>query len=520
MKYFFYFCLFSAVFSASLLAPAYSKQDKIRIGSRDFPESVLVAEILSTSIEKFTDYKVDRKFHLGGVKVCLAAMQSNNLDIYPDYTGSLIHNVLGEHDRNQYLVNYIKMALNEKYDFSITESLGFENSFVLAVRKSFAKKYNLETLSDLASLLSSNKELAQNIRVAFKHSFLKRPDGYKMLQDIYAFDFQKLMALEYNIAYQNLKENRIDVIDAFSTDSRLKDPELTALKDDRNALIPYSSVYVYRNKLKQNFPEIMKIQKLLDESLTNEKMLELNSRIEAGEPYKQVAESFIAELEHEPGFLDLSDDASLSFWQKRLKQDLPLLAKAFLQHLRLAAVASLLASFIGIFIGIFISYRKKLAKLVLGFISVTQTIPSLALLALLIPFVGLGFYPAVIALFIYALLPVIQNTYTGITTIPYKYIELANAIALKESQILFRVKLPMALSFILAGVRTSIVICIGTATLATFVGAGGLGDLIKAGIDLNSNYMIALGAVPAALLALSVSITLTKFERRFYSRIG
>jgi osmoprotectant transport system permease protein len=141
-------------------------------------------------------------------------------------------------------------------------------------------------------------------------------------------------------------------------------------------------------------------------------------------------------------------------------------------------------------------------------------IPSLALLALLIPICGLGFKPALVALSIYALLPIVQNTYTGIISIAPEYMDLARSLALKPWTIISRVQVPMALATIIAGIRTSSVICIGAATLATFVGAGGLGDLIKAGIDLNSNYMIALGAVPAAVLALSVSYALSLVEKR------
>lgn len=489
---------------------------KIKVGSRDFPESVLIAEILSSAIERYTEHNVDRKFNLGGVKINIAAMQSNDLDIYPDYTGSLIHNILGEHDEKQYLRNYLEETLKQKYRLNVSERLGFDNSFVLATRKDFAQKYNLKTLTDLKDLINSNK---LEPKAALKHSFIKRPDGYQKLQEIYGLDFKNLRAMEYNIAQQQLLAKRIDIIDAFSTDSRLKNKDLLTLKDDRNALLAYDAIYVSRDQVINKHPELKGIFSALSQSLNNQIMLELNARIERGETYQAVATDFLKRLENNKkinlNIIKKSIKQKQSWnWIKneRLKQDLPILSRAFMQHLSISLIAALLAAFFGIILGILISYNAVLAKLVLGLAAVTQTIPSLALLALLIPIVGLGFYPALVALFIYALLPVIQNTYTGIKNIDPHYIELAQSLALREPEILTKVKIPMAMTSIIAGVKISLVICIGTATLATFVGGGGLGDLIKAGIDLNSNYMICLGAIPAALLALSANLALSKVE--------
>lgn len=483
---------------------------QIKIGSRDFPESILVAEIISSAIEKYSDYEVDRKYHLGGVKVCLSAMESKNLDIYPDYTGSLLHNVLGEHDSQAYLLNYLKDSLNTKYNFSISDSLGFDNSFVLVVHRDFANKYNLKNLSDLKELLNKKPELEKELNVAFKHSFIKRPDGYRELQRVYGFDFKKLNAMEYNIALQNLLKGKLDIIDSFSTDSRLKNSKLLVLEDDRHALIPYNAVYVARNELDQHFPELKTIIASLEASLDSSKMLELNERIEKGETYKSVAIDFLNSLELNQENLQ---NTSKRRKQTRIEQDLPLLFKALWQHIVLSFVATILACIFGLVLGILISYNKALAKIVLGINSIIQTIPSLALLALLIPLVGLGFAPAMLALFIYALLPIVQNTYSGIKNIDPEYIELGKSLALQELDILFKIKLAMAKPLIIAGIRTSAVICIGTATLATFVGGGGLGDLIKAGIDLNSNYMICLGALPAALLALFISLIFSRIEK-------
>lgn len=462
----------------------------IKIGSRDFPESVLVAEILSSAIEAKTEHQVERRFHLGGVKICLDAMNNGRLDIYPDYSGSLLHNVLGEKEASEYLDDYLRKSLQQDYGLKLTDRLGFDNNFVLVTTRELADKFKLKTISDL-------KKYQDKLRIGLKHSFFKRPDGYLQLQKAYDLDFKDIKLLEYNMALMQLKERRLDVIDAFSTDARLYDDDLVVLKDDRNALLAYDSIYVYQDDLDDELKEVFRA---LSSSLTNEKILELNQKVMAGESYKSVAESFLAEL-------DFSPQAKSSELSK-FEQDFAMLIRALKEHIFLSFTAIFFASIIGILLGVLICYQPLLAQIVLTLSSVAQVIPSLALLALLIPVFGLGFYSALAALFIYALLPIVQNTYSGIKTIEDKYIELAQSLALSEIEILFKVKLPMAAKSIKAGLQTSAVICVGAATLATFVGAGGLGDLIKAGIDLNSNYMILLGAVPAALLALLIHYSL------------
>jgi osmoprotectant transport system permease protein len=513
-----------------LLAQAASTEESVRIGSRDFPESVLTAEILSTALEKCSDLKVDRKFHLGGVKICTAALESSKLDIYPDYSGSLMHNLLGEQSTQEYLDDYLRQNLKEKYHLDLSPKLGFNNSFVLVVRKDFAEKYRLKSISDLANLLRSNIQLSEDFTSAFKHSFIKRSDGYKALQNVYGLDLRHIMPMEYNIALQTLLRGQVDIIDAFGTDSRLKNPRLSVLIDDRKALLAYDSVYVLRDELLKEHPQIQKVFESLANSLTNERMLELNAKVEAGATYHEVAEEFLSSLKSNGLIFRNTEQArwpclAQPGWQnsgagffcvtivKKIKQDFPVLLRALIQHINLAFCAALLAALAGIALGVSISYNAKIAKLILSINATVQTVPSLALLALLIPLVGLGFLPSLLALFIYALLPVIQNTYTGIKSIAPEYIELAQSLALNERQILTDIKLPMAKKSIIAGIKISIVVCIGTATLATFVGGGGLGDLIKAGIDLNSTYMICLGAVPAALLALLANNLLAKFEK-------
>ena len=178
------------------------------------------------------------------------------------------------------------------------------------------------------------------------------------------------------------------------------------------------------------------------------------------------------------------------------------LIRQTLEHIQLTFVATFIAIILAVPLGIYITYKKKLASIILSATGVIQTIPSLALLGFMIPLFGIGFTPAVIALFLYALLPIVRNTHTGLLSTNPILIEAGKAMGMTQQQILFRIRLPLAMDIIMAGIRTALTINIGTATLAAFIGAGGLGEFIITGITLNDNNMILRGAIPSALLAL------------------
>ncbi|MTH54756.1 ABC transporter permease subunit [Bacillus mangrovi] len=186
---------------------------------------------------------------------------------------------------------------------------------------------------------------------------------------------------------------------------------------------------------------------------------------------------------------------------------------ALIEHVQISFIALLIAVVITIPLGIFLTRQAKLAEGVIGVAAVLQTIPSLALLGLLIPLVGIGVVPAIIALVIYALLPILRNTYTGIKEVDASLIEAARAMGMNNMKRLFKVELPLALPVIMAGIRTAMVLIVGTTTLAALIGAGGLGKIILLGIDRNDNMLIILGAIPAALLAILFDVLLRLAER-------
>lgn len=188
------------------------------------------------------------------------------------------------------------------------------------------------------------------------------------------------------------------------------------------------------------------------------------------------------------------------------------LVHALFEHIQISLIALFFAVLISIPLGIYLTNKQRIAESVIGASAVLQTIPSLALLGLLIPLLGIGKVPAIIALVAYALLPILRNTYTGIKEVDPSLKEAATAMGMTVWKRLIKVELPLALPIIMAGIRTSMVLIVGTATLAALIGAGGLGDLILLGIDRNNTSLIILGAIPAALLALSFDFLLKKFE--------
>ncbi|MFD2144126.1 ABC transporter permease/substrate-binding protein [Mucilaginibacter antarcticus] len=205
------------------------------------------------------------------------------------------------------------------------------------------------------------------------------------------------------------------------------------------------------------------------------------------------------------------NEQQLSVWEFMAQQSDKLLTQT-LQHIGLTFISLIIAVVIGLPLGILIARRKKLSPAVLGLAGILQTIPSIALLGFMIPLLGIGAKPAIVALLLYALLPIIRNTFTGITGVDASVKEAAVAMGMTSRQVLFKVELPLAMPVILAGIRTATVINVGVATLASYIAAGGLGEFIFGGISLNNTNMILAGAIPAALLAILFDFSLSRLQ--------
>jgi osmoprotectant transport system permease protein len=194
-------------------------------------------------------------------------------------------------------------------------------------------------------------------------------------------------------------------------------------------------------------------------------------------------------------------------------EDWPDILVSVQEHLFLSFVSILIGILIAVPVGIFISRFSKIAEFIIGITAIFQTIPSLALFGFLLPVFGIGSTPAIIALTVYALLPILRNTYTGIIGVDHSLIQAGKGMGMTPNQILWRIELPLALPIIMAGIRTATVLTIGVATLATFIAAGGLGDIIYRGLSTINNELVFAGALPAAILAIFFDTVLRGIEK-------
>lgn len=477
----------------------------IVVASKTFAESRILGEIMAQLIESQTDLRVERKLGLGGTMICFEALRKGEVDVYAEYTGTGLVTILNKEPVKEPLKAYVQTArgFRNQYDLIWLAPFGFNNTYVLVMPEKIIQQTGFQRVSDL-----SGADFP--VDGGFTHEFLQRPDGWPGLSKTYDLDFP-VRGVEHALAYQAIQSGSINVMDAFSTDGKLLRFHLTPLEDDQNFFPPYQACPVVRRETLEAHPELRKALNSLAFRIDDQTMQRLNYQAEEeGKSFPAIASDFLEEMG-----LDAPPQQAAAtgrgFWQLLLSRHM---GSLLVEHLGLTLVAAGLATLVGVPLGIFITRKERLAQPVLTATGVIQTIPSLALLAFLIPipFLGLGATSAIVALFLYALLPIVRNTYTGIKEVDPNLIEAARGMGLRESQILWKVKLPLSVRTIMAGVRTSTVIGVGVATLAAFIGAGGLGEPIITGLQLSDNLMILSGALPAAGLALFFEAALGRLE--------
>ncbi|MGE3173408.1 MAG: glycine betaine ABC transporter substrate-binding protein [Planctomycetota bacterium] len=489
----------------------------IVIGSKNFTESRLLGEMMAQLIAARTDLAVTHRSGLGGTLVCWTALRNGQIDVYPDYTGTGWSIVLKEPGRiadplRAFL--HVQERYRSEYDVEWLQPFGLNNTYALALREEQAERLSVRTISDLIPH-------ADELRAGFSIEFMNREDGWPGLSAFYGLEFEQLRTLEHGLAYDAIQNGSIDLIDAYSTDGKLLRFPLRVLQDDRGFFPPYNAAPIVRGDTLRAHPELRAVLRELAFAIPDRTMIELNHAVEeGGRAFADVAREFLVEREL---IADRTTPPTASrigglwpFVRSRLQ---PTLALGW-QHLQLSLLAVLLAILFAVPIGIAVSRSRMGERLALGSASVVQTIPSLALLAFLIAIPGLGLTTrsAVLALFLYAILPILRNTVSGLRAVDAELLDAATGIGLTPRQILLRVQLPLATSTIMAGVRTATVISIGVATLAAFIGAGGLGEPIVTGLYLNDTRLILAGAIPAALLALLADWALGLVERRLVPR--
>lgn len=462
----------------------------IRVGAKHFNESYILGEMISQLLEE-GGFKVERNFNLGGTLICFDALRNNEIDIYPEYTGTLTEAILKL--ETKLTPGELDKKLKDEFKLEISEPYGFNNTYAFVVKKSAAEKYGLQKISDL----TNHPEL----KIALSYEFLKRKDGWGNLSQVYGLKNQPV-GIEHGLAYQALDEGKIELTDAYSTDGEIVKYNLVTLVDDKNFFPKYFAVSFYSANLEQKAKEIIS---KLEGKISESEMQSLNSRVlYENKTFAEVAGEFLINKKLTGSQSDIKTESAAS----------EIFSKT-LTHLKITFIALILAIIIAVPVGILIYFYSAVSRPILYFTGLLQTIPSIALLALMIPLFGIGIVPAIAALFLYALLPILRNTAIGLFSIDPLLKKVATGIGLTRFQRLRYVELPLSMPTIFAGIKTAAVINIGTATLAAFIGAGGLGEFIVTGLALNNTELILRGAIPAALLAIIVEFIFEMIEK-FY----
>jgi osmoprotectant transport system permease protein len=470
-----------------VLQASSSLAEPIPVGSKKFTESYVLAEIAKRALEE-AGIPVDHRQGMGGTIILWEALRTDQIGFYPEYTGTIGEEILKASPSTS---TADMRAQLEKTGVGMTGELGFNNTYALVMQRAAADKLQIHKISDLRG--------HPELKFGLTHEFLIRRNGWRPLAERYQLPTQNVSGIDHGLGYAALGKGSIDVKDAYSTDAKIGENDLVVLEDDLRFFPQYKAVFLYRLALP---PEGIAALRKLEGTLDEKRMIELNVEAERTRNYARAA--------------DLYFQNSATPHQVRPSESLThKLIRWTSRHLQLAGISLLLSILVGIPLGIAASRGGAIGQGILAVTGAVQTIPSLALLALLVPvpFFGISPRTAIAALFLYGLLPIVRNTATGLQDIAQPIRESAVALGLEPSARLWKIYLPIASRTILGGIKTSAVINIGTATLAALIGAGGLGEPILSGLNLNDHATILQGAIPAAVLALLVQWSFDLLDR-------
>ncbi|MET0533095.1 MAG: glycine betaine ABC transporter substrate-binding protein [Steroidobacter sp.] len=473
---------------ASLTVATSALADATVFGSKVFTESVILGE-LAAQLTREAGFEAEHLRQLGGTRVLWSALERGDIDCYPEYTGTLRTEIfagknIGDDDE-------LRAALSRQSMWT-SAPLGFNNTYVLGMRRDRAASLGITLMSQLADHPA--------LRFGFSSEFMERVDGWPGIRARYRMPQQDVRGLTHDLAYRGLASGALDVTDLYSTDAEIVHYDLTTLADDAKFFPAYEALIVCRNDVDATvLDSLNRLGGRIDEAA----MTKLNARAALDrEPEAQIAASFLRDQ------LNVSASAHVDGRAERVWARTR-------EHLAMVGISLGFAMLVAIPLGIVAFYRPTVGRVVFAVADVLQTLPALALLVFLIPWLGIGYAPAVVALFLYSLLPILLNTHTGLADIPRDLRESAEALGLPRTARLRYVELPLAARSILAGIRTAAVINVGTATLGALIGAGGYGQPILTGIRLDDTNLILEGAVPAAVLALLVQWGFGAMERRW-----
>lgn len=454
--------------------------EPIVIGSKNFTEAVVLGELMR-GLGASTGTDTIHRRALGGTRLVFNALESGELDAYPEYTGTLTHEILADPEIRT------EAALQERLaerGLRMSRPLGFHNNYALGMRRERARALGIRRVSDL----QAHPQLA----LRFGNEFMDRSDGWPGLRAHYGLPHTDVRGVEHDLAYRGLEAGNVDVTDLYTTDAEIAYYDLLALEDDRTYFPSYEAVIVYRADLEERAPEVVTALRQLEGRIDEPTMVAMNARAKLdGDSELEVAADFLRDS------LGLVVDVRAETRSQRL-------LRYTLEHLVLVGVSLSLAVLVAVPLGMLAARHARLGQGVLAVVGVAQTIPALAMLVFMIPLLGIGAGPALVALFLYSLLPIVRNTHAGLTGIPRSLQESAEALGLPPLARLRWIEAPLAAPSILAGIKTAAVINVGAATLGALIGAGGYGQPILTGIRLDDTGLILEGAVPAALMAIAI----------------
>ena len=489
------------------------------VASKPFGESYLLCEMFAQLLEA-RGIRVDRRPGLGATEIVFAALRTGAVDVYPEYTGTgllaILRDSLSDAQRADPRLVYahVARASADRWGVRWLPPLGFENTYAIAVRRETAEREGLRTLGDLV-------RVGARLRAGFTSDFIGRADGLPGLARAYGLVLRDVRPLAPAVKYAALASGAVDVVDGYSTDGLLARYDLVTLTDDRRFFPPYEAAAVVSATLARARPDAVAALTLLSGRITEARMRALNRRVEVdGEDVGRVAADALRAL----GLVRAADgamtparpeataagsaDLPAYLWQRRAS-----ILALTLRHLALVSIALGGAVLVAVPLGLALERARRASEPTLGVLGALQTVPSLALLALMIPLLGVGTLPALVALWLYALYPIARATFTGLREADPAAVEAAEALGATPAQRLLLVRLPLAAPVIMSGVRTAAIITVGAATLAALIGAGGLGEPIVTGLALADTRLVLSGALPAAALALLVDGAVALVER-------
>lgn len=462
----------------------------VRVGSKAFTESIVLAEVLVDLVRREGAEAVHRR-SLGGSPILWRALKSGDIDAYVEYSGTLVGELLPElrgADAAEVAKRLAALGLGA------SRTLGFEDKYALGMPKALAKRLGIRTLGDLKAHPA--------LRYALTHEFMDRREGWPAVRAAYGLAPKNVRGVQHVIAYQGVASGVVDVTDLYTTDAEIASLGLVALEDDRHVFPEYAAFVLYRLEAAKRSPALADVLEKLPGAVDEASMIAMNARVKLEKVSEEkVARDFVASRWGASKTAETTKDRGARIWQRTK------------EHLFLVAVAMLATILVALPLGVVAARSAWLGAALLGVAGVLQTIPSLALLVFLIPLLGIGEAPALVALFLYGLLPVMRNTALGLHSIPPGLDESARALGLSPWARLRRVELPLASPAIVAGLKTATTLAVGTATLGALIGAGGYGQPILEGLRRDELSRTLEGAVPAALLALAVQAVFAGLER-------